>query len=337
MTLNRGLFLVVPIAAAVLGLPGCDKSNGEPATASSASAPIAQSAAPSASSAPVASASAAASAGPAMRAPIDRRAGLAGLMFNAARELDLTADQQGALDKLDEPLREDDDTKLEIKAAHADLIDGIKAGKVDTALMQKHYAAIDKAAQAHQDKVADSLNGLRGTLDAAQRKALVAAVRAKQATREDTAGARKGDAPDAGGGPAEFTKRRLDRMIKDLDLDAAQQKAVAAALAKGDRPSPAAIDARKAEGKKRIDALLAAFERETFDAKKLDLSDTPPKKTHERIDNQAQFLAQIAPILKPEQREKLAASVNRQAGHGRPGGPAADEPADEVGDSIFSL
>ena len=68
-----------------------------------------------------------------------------------------------------------------------------------------------------QAKEAEALSGLYAALEPAQRKVLVDAVRAKQAAREAQFDAHlAGDA----GAPAEWTKRRLDRMTAQLGLDA---------------------------------------------------------------------------------------------------------------------
>ena len=77
------------------------------------------------------------------------------------------------------------------------------------------------------------------------RKALTAAVRAKQAAIDAR---RPPEAVDAG--VPEWTKRKVDRMTTlDLSLDPAQAKQVAALLVKGD-DSPAAQAAHREESKK---------------------------------------------------------------------------------------
>ena len=235
MNLKTALFLVPFIATTSLACD--DKSSSGGSSAGSASAPVTQTSAPvvTASAVPSATASAAASAKPG----IDHRAGMAGMFLRTARGLDLKDAQKATLDKLDDSLKtEDSAMKDEMKAMHADLNAGVKAGKIDTAKVQAHYAAIDKAGQMHQDKQADALNGLHAALDATQRKALTASMRAKQVER-DAAHPMPHAMPGMDGGAADWSKRGLDRMTKELDLDAAQQKSVAAVMAKGEpRPLP---------------------------------------------------------------------------------------------------
>ncbi len=327
MSLTRALVLFVPVVLAMQA--GCDKDK-ETATIStaSASATVAVAAIPSTPPRAAPSASAMASAAAPQHPRGDRRTGLEGILFHAVRELELKDDKKAAIEKLEEPLHADDpDLKSAIKLSHADLVAGLRAGKIDSAVMQKHYLASDKAAQARLDKEVAALNGLYAALDAPQRKALTAAVRAKQAEREARMAAHKQDAKDGGtdgGGPGDRTKHRLDRMTADLNLDPAQQKSITAVLAKGD--SPATMDARRVEGKKRIDTLLTAFEQDAFDAKKLQL-DSSPKKAHEGLERQVQAFAQILPVLRPDQREKLAAGMDHAAPAGaRPRGERAGFP-----------
>lgn len=322
MNRKTALFVLVSLSA-TMSLACDDKSSTSSSSAGSASAPATQTSAPvvTASALPSASASAAASAAPGARPGMDRRAGLAGMFLRAARGIDLKDAQKATLDKLEDSLKSEDSAmKDEMKAMHADLNAGVKAGKIDTAKVQAHYAAIDKAGQIQKDKQADALNGLHAALDPTQRKALTAAMRAKQADRE-AAHAAPHAMPGTDGGAADWMKRGLDRMTKELDLDAAQQKSVAALMAKGDPMTPAAMETKKAEMKKRTDALLTAFEADAFDAKKNDMSIMPGKKPHDMMDKHVQFFAQLLPILKPEQREKLAASMDRRSAPGTMGRP----------------
>jgi Spy/CpxP family protein refolding chaperone len=175
---------------------------------------------------------------------------------------------------------------------------------MDAAKLTPLQAALEKAIQARKDKDSAALNALYAALEPEQRKAVVAAVRSKRAEREahmQEKGA-EGDKPAA----ADWNKKRLERMTKELDLDAGQQKKVEALLAKQEHPAPATMDTMREEMKKRTDALLTAFEGSGFDATKMELWPTPEKKPGDAADKHVQYLSQLIPILKPEQREKLA-------------------------------
>ncbi len=95
------------------------------------------------------------------------------------------------------------------------------------------------------------------------------------------------------------------------------------------------MHAMSEEGKKRMEAVLTAFEADVFDAKKVDLLGSPGKTPHEGLEKDTKFLSQLLPILTPEQREKLAAQREHSGMHrhgegrsgrgGEPGGgPAGD-------------
>jgi Spy/CpxP family protein refolding chaperone len=249
-------------------------------------------------------------------------AGPAGTIFRAARDLELTDAQKTTIDGLESQLEGAEPPNDDFKTLQADIVTGIRAGKLDPAKLQTDYAAIDKTLLAQQAKEADALSGLYAALEPAQRKTLVEAVRAKQAAREAQFDAHlAGDA----GAPAEWTKRRLDRMTAQLGLDATEQPKVAAILAKDDSMSPAAMRVQRDEGKKRMDAVLGAFAADKFDPKTLDLGAIPGKTAHEGLEKDTKFLAQLLPILTPEQREKLAVQRDRDRMRGaRHGG--ADDP-----------
>ena len=138
-----------------------------------------------------------------------------------------------------------------------------------------------RPSKAGQAREADALNALHATLDSTQRQALAGA--------GEGAGARPTSAADAApdGGPIDWGKNRLVRLTAELSLDDAQQKAVAALLAKDTTMTPAAIQARRDAGQKRIDTLLTEFAKDTFDAKKLDLSQGGGKTPHDTMERHA--------------------------------------------------
>jgi hypothetical protein len=176
-----------------------------------------------------------------------------------------------------------------IRVYHTALIAQVRGGKIEMAKLDPLLAAIDKAQQAKKDRDAELLDGLHAALEPAQHMAVVAAVRARQAEHPHRAA------------EPETPKQRLDQLTRDLALDPAQRKRVEALLAK-DAPPPAD------EGKKRTDALLAAFEGEGFNAKKLDFGPLPAKIG---LGHDAQLFSGLVPLLKPDQREKLAAGLEK--------------------------
>lgn len=302
--------------------------------APSASAP-ATAEAPKTLEAPKLAPTASASAAPAESAAPERRprrdrAGLAGAMYAAAAELELPADKKAALDKLDEGLGGGPADPEARKALNAAMTEGVKAGKVELAKLEPSLAELDKAAAARKEAEIKALDALHEELDAAQRKALVESVKKRQAERE----ARFKDRPEPGPDKVkdeERAKRRLERLTGELGLDADQQKKVEPILAKHDmgREGGKAGGARE-EMRKRMDALLAAFEKDTFSAAKLDFG-ADAKHYREMAKKQAEYLNALLAVIKPEQRDKLAATLADRPGGPRGRGPWGPRPGRPMG------
>jgi Spy/CpxP family protein refolding chaperone len=320
MKIKRTWVTVLPLAAGLL--IACDnKGSGGDTTNAAQSASASASAAPQASAPPVASASA---------APENHRGRMHGgpgaMLFRAASELPSLKDaQKTTLDKIHDSLKAESGPKTEFKDFQAELITETKAGKIEQAKLDPKMKAIETAMQTHLDKEADGLNQLHDALEPAQRKELTTAVRAKRTQMEERFNKmRDGMNPAAAGTqpkPEEMAQRKVERLTKELDLDAAQQKTITD-LATKQAPKPGNPMAMRDEWKKSSDALLDAFEKDTFDAKKLDLYSGANKKGHAGLQHEVDFLAQIVPVLKPEQREKMAARLEKpmmregMGGHG---------------------
>jgi Spy/CpxP family protein refolding chaperone len=319
-------------AAFASGCSGCDK----PADNATDAAPS-TSATPASSSATVVASDAAAPDGGEERGRHGERRGgrgPSGMLFHAARELTLPAEQAKKVDAAEGLAASGSDTEAKeakeaAKDLHGELIAGIKAGKIEPAKLDPKYAVIEKLALAEHDKEVASLNALYAALDAAQRTAVVASVRAAQAKREERMTRRSRDeagAPDAGKSHA--GKRSLERLVRGVDLDAEQQKKIDALDVKASGADPA-------EAKKRMDALLGAFEKDAFDAKKINAFES--KKHRGALEEETKLLSQVLPILKPEQREKLAAKMEKGASpHGPKRGGFGHRPLAESEDDDFA-
>ena len=292
----------VPLAS---GCSGCDKPADNAVDAASAA-----SATPASSSASAAATAAELGGG--------RRGGHRGVsaaFFQSARTLEPApaAEVKKKIDDaeaLDAPPA-DNAAKEAAKELHTELIAGIKAGKIESAKLEPKYVALEKIATAEHDKEVAALNGLHAALDTAQRKAVVTSVRAKQAKRDERLLRMKGGMLDAGGadaGRSNMGKMRIDRLTRGLELDAEQQKKVDAVVPPNGRDDAKTADLQ-ADMKKRTETLLTAFEEDGFDAKKADSFDV--KKSRAALEDETKLLTQILPILKPEQREKLAAKMER--------------------------
>ena len=242
-----------------------------------------------------------------------RARGAAGKIFRAARSLTLTDEQRTALDKIGTVLREAERVAREserdagfangeLKAVHAELIAGVKAGKIDVAKLDAHEAALERSEQARHRREADAITGLQRVLEPHQRSVVGATVRAEEAKL-----GRRATGPitarDAGADPRRinWARLRLESYMSDLALDPDQEKKMQAAL-----PTEEAIDPRQGEARN-LEALLSAFERDGFHADPFPLGDA--NNGRGPLFRLARFLAQVTPILKPEQNEKLAGKL----------------------------
>jgi Spy/CpxP family protein refolding chaperone len=251
--------------------------------------------------------------------PVHHR-GLVGLFFRAAQDADLTDEEKAALEKLEEPLRSDPGPRHEIAAFHTDLVLSIKAARIDGAKIQADEAAVNKAYASREEEQATALAGLHDVLDPAQRKTVVDALRAMQAAHD------RPPPPAGDAGPSDAIARRLERMKMQLGLDPEQQRQVAAVLSR-EAGTPTGAQARIDAGKKQMEALLVAFEKDALDSKKVDLSPFAGRKASDPMDRQVKYIGQLLPILKPEQRDRLAGLVEHpHMDRGRGGFDSIAEP-----------
>jgi Spy/CpxP family protein refolding chaperone len=327
-TAHAILLFGIVFGSSNVGCKDCGGGGGAPGPNASASAPAA--------SASVAVSAPASASAARPRAPMIRATGAAGAVFRAVNTIELKDEQRATLEKISADLREGDrgareasdgGPRLGMKEAHDELVAGIKAGKIDNAKLEPHYAAFEKTAKARQDREAEALNQLHAALEPAQRAALTTNVRATDEKR--SAKMKTRDTPDAG--QPNQSRIRLERFTRGLDLNPEQQKKVDAMLPKEDRSAALQEEAKKQEA-----LLLTAFEKETFDAKKLEGTGSASKQARAPMDEQVKFFGQLVPILTPEQREKLAKSLGRtpDPAHLRPHrglgmGDRAHDPSDD--------
>jgi Spy/CpxP family protein refolding chaperone len=237
-------------------------------------------------------------------------AGPAWNLFSEARKLELKDEQKTKLDELEKPLHEAlmaDRNKDSMKEVHDILVEGVKAGKIDAAKLKAQYAEMDKADKTRKEAEATALNGLHEALDATQRKAVADAIKKKHEERAAKMKEREAKAPDV----KAFTTRRMEKLTKDLGLDEAQQKKAEPIVAKQMPGKAAGMGARGEEMQKKMDALVAAFEKDKFDASKIDLGGTMAKTM---LEAKVAYLTALLGVIKPEQRDKLAATLDQGPG-----------------------
>lgn len=239
-----------------------------------------------------------------------RPQGPAAILFTGARSVELKDEQKekvAAAEKLAAGAQEQpqqDAIKEAAKNLYTELATEVKAGKIDPAKVAPLYAPIEAATKPRLDAEADGLNQLHAALEPEQRKALVADLRKKDAARDEHMAG-----PAVDGGPPKLSNRsdphHIERLVKELELDDEQKGKVGAIALKDDgKEAPAVTKKKKAN-----EALYAAFEKDTFDAKKLDTF--AAKALTEPFDEETKFMVKLVPLLKQEQRDKLAAKVEK--------------------------
>lgn len=311
MVLPVKMFRPFPLAcSAALLLAGCKDKPADPTpTVATQSAAVTASAAPSAAP----SASSAES-----RPRSHGGAGPAFTVLHAVAELALKPEQQASIEAAEKALQDGEaapkdreDFKTASAALQAELATGVRAGKLDMAKVGPKVTAMEQIAKARHDRQATAVKAVHAVLDTAQRKTTADALRAKQAKefaeKETDPAVRK-----SRGRTAQFTR--------GLDLTPEQRTKVDAIAAKDDT---SAVSKRE-ETKKRWEEFLAAFEKDTFDPTKVDLFGG--KAARAAVEGDALLLAELAPVLSTDQREKLAGHLERAVQHGPggaggPGGP----------------
>ena len=214
------------------------------------------------------------------------------MLKEALADIEMTDEQRTKIDALLAP--PDEDRREAFRAHHEAIVAAVRTGnQTDLARL------VDERPADRAEHVAKVLNGIHETLNADQRRALVASIRQQFADHDGGGGRgrRHGGGGRHGGG-------RHERMLEDLGLTDAQRSRLEAARAEAglERPSR---DERRAhhEGRRaHFEEMLAAFERDDFDATRVLPSDEEggPMARH------GKELLVLVPILTPEQREKLA-------------------------------
>jgi Spy/CpxP family protein refolding chaperone len=190
---------------------------------------------------------------------------------------------------------------------HADLAAAVRTGNIDPAKVQADETVLANAVQTHTVQEVDALNGLHAILNPSERETAVAEVRSGQSGRAEE---------QAGGQPGKSREARLDRLTRELGLDHDQRQRVSALLS----ASPASGPDYRAALERRFDDVLNGFSSDHFDARTTIQASapSPAEMIRQRVQQETAFLSQLIPILRPDQREKLATNLeqsDRMSGH----------------------
>jgi Spy/CpxP family protein refolding chaperone len=232
--------------------------------------------------------------------------GVQALIVMSLKDLDLTADQQTAVEKIKTDLLASMEPSRAAEKDFANVLaDGVAAGKVDKT---KADAAINKLVTQVQSANAASitaLNSLHAALTPAQRAKLVDELQDHWEKWKAAQG--KDEADDK-----EHHNGHMIALVRDLNLTQDQATKIKAAFK--DKMKAAPQDHAHKEVQDHLTAFGTAFKADTFDAKKL----SGGKAADGHIakwgaTRRARFLEAAAPILTPDQRTKLAGQIRDHA------------------------
>ena len=193
--------------------------------------------------------------------------------------------------------------KLE-KKLHLTLADGIAAGRIDKAKVDRTIAHLDTATAAVHKCSTDGLDQLHAILSSSERWELIEKVQAhwdvwRQVDHEAAAGGR---------GPGGW----VAGLEEELTLTPGQVEQISKAVQKALAPGSARFDSKKIDAN--VQALAAAFVQDSFDAKSLPTNANAHLATR-GAKRMAIFYETVTPILTPEQRGTLAEHLREHAAH----------------------
>jgi Spy/CpxP family protein refolding chaperone len=232
--------------------------------------------------------------------------GVQALIVMTLRDLDLTADQQTAVEKI----RTDLLASMEpARAAEKDfantLADGVAAGKVDRAKVDAAIAKLVTQVQGGREASLTALNQLHAALTSAQRAKLVDELHGHWEKWKEAQGHDEADDKQHHAG-------HLLALVRDLGLSQDQADKIKAGF--HDKMKAAPQDHAHKEVQDHLTAFGTAFKADTFDAKKV----AGGKAADGHIakwgaTRRARFLEVAAPVLTPDQRTKLAQQIRDHA------------------------
>ncbi len=232
--------------------------------------------------------------------------GLQALIVMTLKDLDLTADQQAAVEKI----RTDLLASMEpARAAEKDfantLADGVAAGKVDRAKVDAAIGKLVTQVQGAHDASLTALNQLHAALTPPQRAKLVDELHEHWEKWKEAQG--KDEADDK-----QHHAGHLLALVRDLGLSQDQADKIKAGF--HDKMKAAPQDHAHKEVQDHLTAFGTAFKADTFDAKKV----AGGKAADGHIakwgaTRRARFLEVAAPVLTPDQRTKLAQQIRDHA------------------------
>jgi hypothetical protein len=229
-------------------------------------------------------------------ADLARARGTAGPFLRAAQSLALDPKARDAVEQVAARLSSRvafDRAAAAAGAVLEEIRPQILAGTIELAKLEARLDAVAKTAQAREDEQAKALDDLHAALAPKERNAVADAVAAAVA-----------DVRKNGRIPRHIPpNERAAAVAERLELDATQREKLEKAFAANDHDDESKDLATASE---RIEATIAAFRKDAFEAKTLAIYARAGEEAREVVVRNLDELARITPILNEAQRKKLA-------------------------------
>jgi Spy/CpxP family protein refolding chaperone len=232
--------------------------------------------------------------------------GISMLIVMSIRDLDLSADQHAAVDKIHSELMEKMAT---VRAADRELAtvlaDGVAAGAVDKAKADKAVDKVVAQAQKVREATGDAIGRLHDALTQAQRAELIDKLQAhfdkwKAAHGQD-------ESEDK-----EHRSGHLLALVRDLSLSQDEAQKIKAAF-KAQMKAGGKQDHEHKEVQDHLKAFEKAFKADKWDPKAPSSAGADKHMARFAASRRAMFFEAAAPILTPDQRTKLAQMIRPDA------------------------
>jgi Spy/CpxP family protein refolding chaperone len=232
--------------------------------------------------------------------------GVMSLLVLSLKDLDLSADQQAAVEKIrTDLLARMEPARTAEKDYASTLADGVAAGKVDRTKVDASITKLVTQVQDAHDASLAALNQLHAALNAQQRAKLVDELSDHWEKWKEAQG--RDEAEDK-----QHRSGHLLALVRELGLTQEQAEKIKASF--HDKMKAAPQDHGHKEVQDHLAAFATAFKADTFDAKKV----AGGKAADGHIakwgaTRRARFLEAAAPLLTPDQRTKLAQTIRDRA------------------------
>jgi hypothetical protein len=226
-------------------------------------------------------------------------------LFRQVDAIDLRADQRDTVAEVEQNLAADLAGHRAVFLQVAEnMAHAVESGRLDPEVATTQQAALLGAAADMRDAINTAVNAVHDTLDADQRSALVARLRAQQWNEHGHA-----EAPDA----ADKHDADMTKLAVDLGLSAEQKQALHEAMRDGMEKMFPERKARREAWEGRMKAVSDAFMTDDFDAADFELTGNAQEGIQKFNEAAQRAVDTSGKVLSTSQRYLLAAMIRERA------------------------